>query len=29
MVVPDYQMLEYVERVATLLSEDPVSFWFH
>ncbi|CAL9123453.1 unnamed protein product [Musa acuminata var. zebrina] len=23
MVVPDYQMLEYVERVATLLSEDP------
>ncbi|RWW42714.1 hypothetical protein BHE74_00051700 [Ensete ventricosum] len=28
MVVPDYQMLEYVERVATLLSEDPVSISF-
>lgn len=25
MVVPDYQMLEYVERIASNLSDDPVS----
>lgn len=24
MVVPDYQMLEYVERIASHLSDDPV-----
>lgn len=24
MVVPDYQMLEYVERIAAALSDDPV-----
>lgn len=24
MVVPDYQMLEYVERIASELSDDPV-----
>lgn len=27
MVVPDYQMLEYVERIASNLSNDPVLFW--
>ena len=25
MVVPDYQMLEYVERIASGLSDDPVT----
>lgn len=25
MVVPDYQMLEYVEKIASNLSDDPVS----
>lgn len=27
MVVPDYQMLEYVERIASDLSDDPVLIW--
>lgn len=27
MVVPDYQMLEYVEKIASLLSDDPVSIF--
>ena len=25
MIVPDYQMLEYVERLASSLSDDPVN----
>lgn len=28
MVVPDYQMLEYVERIASHLSNDPVLYCF-
>lgn len=28
MVVPDYQMLEYVERIASQLSDDPVCCFF-
>ena len=27
MIVPDYQMLEYVERIASNLSDDPVRTW--
>lgn len=27
MVVPDYQMLQYVERIASNLSDEPVIFW--
>jgi hypothetical protein len=27
MVVPDYQMLAYVERIASNLSDDPVPNW--
>lgn len=26
MVVPDYQMLDYVQRITKYLSDDPVSF---
>lgn len=28
MIVPDYQMLEYVERIAAHLSDDPVCHFF-
>lgn len=28
MIVPDYQMLEYVERLAASLSDDPVDYSF-
>lgn len=28
LVVPDYQMLEYVERIAAELSDDPVPEYF-
>lgn len=27
MVVPDYQMLENVEKIAAALSDDPVKIW--
>lgn len=27
MIVPDYQMLGYVEKIAAELSDDPVSIW--
>lgn len=29
MVVPDYQMLEYVKRIASDLSDDPVPMHFY
>lgn len=28
MIIPDYQMLEYVERIANRLSDDPVYYLF-
>lgn len=27
MIVPDHQMLEYVEKIASTLSDDPVNLW--